>query len=60
MREKNEKYRYEIPKEKKRKKVFFHILFFVYLENENGKQSGILQDDFLFCFHLNQSILYIF
>ena len=50
MREKNEKYRYEIPKEKKRKKVFFHILFFVCLENENGKQSGILQDDFCSAF----------
>ena len=33
-----------------RKKVFFHILFFVCLENENGKQSGILQDDFCSAF----------
>ena len=39
-----------------RKKGFFHILFFVYLENQNGKQNGILQNH-LFWFHLNQSIL---
>ena len=39
-----------------RKKGLFHILFFVYLENQNGKQNGILQDH-LFWFHLNQSIL---
>ena len=49
MREKNEKYRYEIPKERQ-KKSFFSYSFFVCLENENGKQSGILQDDFCSAF----------
>ena len=33
-----------------RKKGFFHILFFVCLENQNGKQNGILQDDFCSAF----------
>ena len=36
-----------------RKKGFFHIFYiFVYLENQNGKQNGILQNH-LFWFHLN-------
>ena len=50
MREKNEKYRYEIPKERQKKSFFSYSFFFVCLENQSGKQNGILQDDFCSAF----------
>ena len=46
-------------KRSRKKKGFFIFFFFVCLENQNGKQNGILQYHLLW-FHLNQSTLYIF